>query len=257
MGAARASAHALEMTTRSTAVTVAGRHGPARSHPAPPSRGQSTASSSPHRGLPCAPCTPTISVRDMALHLRVPGCRVEERGHTVPCQALRTRSSGWRTGLPLSRGPPWSTPPPASSTRSPWHRYGPQDPYGRAWKCYDTPSREGRPGGGRIVRPPAGLGRWRAHGDRLPAPRAPAQRRRPRPAARGPATRPWPDSRRPPGAAGRARGGARRTRRVGTPSRPRPQGSLGGSLPLRVYHSRPGANARGARAHQSGAFLPL
>ena len=256
MGAARASAHALEMTTRSTAVTVAGRHGPARSHPALPSRGQSTA-----RALPPRPAMRAV----YAYHLGA-------RHGLAPTRArLSSRGTGTHSALPgsahtqqwLSHGSApvaWSAMVHATAGVLDAIAVAPVRPAGpirAALEVYDTPSREGRQGGGRIVRPPAGLGRWRAHGDRLPAPRAPAQRRRPRPAARGPAMRPRPDSRRPPGAAGRARGGARRTRRAGTPARPRPQGSLGGSLPLRVYHSRPGANARGARAHQSGAFLPL
>src|SRR4029453_13866653 len=61
----------------------------------------------------------------------------------------------------------------------------------------------------------------------------------------------------PPGAAGRARGGAPKTRRAETRSRPCLLGSLGGSLQPRVCHSHPYANARVARAHQSGEFLPL
>jgi hypothetical protein len=227
MGAARASAHALEMTTRSTAVTVAGRHGPACSHPAPPSRWQSTASSFPTAGA----------------HSALPGS-----AHTQQWLSHRSAPVAWSAMVHATAG---------GLDAIAVAPVRPAGPIRAALEVYDTPSREGRQGRGRIVRPPTGLGRWRAHGDRLPAPRAPAQRRRPRPAARGPAPRPRPDSRRPPGAAGRARGGARRTRRAGTPSRPRPQGSLGGSLPLRVYHSRPGANARGARAHQNGAFLPL
>src|SRR5262249_13046416 len=111
--------------------------------------------------------------------------------------------------------------------------------------------------GGGTVRSPVGLGRWRGHGDRLPAPRVPARRLRPLPAARGPTPRPRQGSRPPLGAPGGARGGAPGTRRAGTPSRPRPRESLGGSRPPQVCHSRPCANARGARAHQSGEFLPL
>ena len=77
MGAARASARALEMTTRSTEVTVAGRHRPARSHPCSALAMAEHGVELSRRGLPCAPYTHTISVRDMALHLRVPCCRVE------------------------------------------------------------------------------------------------------------------------------------------------------------------------------------
>src|SRR5262249_51332772 len=109
--------------------------------------------------------------------------------------------------------------------------------------------------GGR-VRLPAVLERWHANADRLPCPHTPARRLRPRPAARDPAPRRRPDSPRPPGAAGRVRGGTPKTRRAGTPSRPPPRGSLDGSPPPQVCHSRPCANARGVRAHQSGEFLP-
>src|SRR5262249_54979007 len=95
------------------------------------------------------------------------------------------------------------------------------------------------------VKPLAVLVRWRERGDRLPAPRAPARRLRRLQAARGPEPRPRQDSRPPPGAPGRACGGAPRTRRAGTLYRRGPRGSLGGSRPLRVCHSRPCANARG------------
>jgi hypothetical protein len=100
------------------------------------------------------------------------------------------------------------------------------------------PSWDGPREEGGTVRPPAGLGRWRARGDHLPAPRAPARRLRPRPATRGPAPQPRQDNRPPPEVPGRARGGAPRTRRAGTPYRPPQRGSLGGSLPPRVCHSR-------------------
>src|SRR5439155_4272030 len=140
----------------------------------------------------------------------------------------------------------------AALTESPVRLAGPTP---AALRTAAAPSRRPHVGGGNI-RPPAGLGRWRGRGDRLPAPRAPAPLLRLRPAARGPAPRPRQDSRPPPGAAGRARRGAPGTRRAGTPSRPRPRGSLGGSRPPRVCHSRLCANAPGARAHQSGALLP-
>src|SRR2546422_8043384 len=87
---------------------------------------------------------------------------------------------------------------------------------------WDGPREEGG-----TVRPPAGLGRWRARGDRPPAPHVPARRLRPRPAARGPAPRPRQDGRPPPGAPGRVCGGAPRTRRAGTLYRRGPRGSLG------------------------------
>src|SRR6266540_2795848 len=105
---------------------------------------------------------------------------------------------------------------------------GPAGPTRAALRAYDAPSRDCLTGGGGHVKPPAVLGRWRERGDRLPSPRAPARRLRPRQASQDPATLPRQDSRPPPGAAGRARGGAPRTRRAGTPSRPRPRGSLGG-----------------------------
>jgi hypothetical protein len=124
-------------------------------------------------------------------------------------------------------------------------------------EVYDVPSRDCLTGRGGNVRPPVVLGRWRASGDHLPSPGAPARPLRPMPAAQGPAPLLQPDSQRPPGAAGRARGGAPKTRRAETRSRPRLLGSLGGSLQPRVYHSHPYANARVARAHQSGEFLPL
>jgi hypothetical protein len=88
----------------------------------------------------------------------------------------------------------------------------PAGPARAALRAHAAPSWNGPREEGGTVRPPAGLGQWRARGDRLPAPRAPARRLRPRPAARGPATRPRPDSPRPPGAPGRAREGAPRTR---------------------------------------------
>ena len=114
----------------------------------------------------------------------------------------------------------------------------PARPHGPPGGCLTRPagtaSQEGWHG-----RRPAGLRRWRARADHPPAPHAPAWRLRPRSAARGPGSLLRQDSRRPPGAAGRAREGAPKTRRAGTPSRPHPQGSLGGSCPPRVWHSRP------------------
>ena len=75
--------------------------------------------------------------------------------------------------------------------------------------CRRTPqAADGPQEGHGTVRPRAGLGRWRACGDRLPSPGALARRLRPRPAARGPAPQLQPDSQRPPGAPGRAREGA-------------------------------------------------
>jgi hypothetical protein len=58
----------------------------------------------------------------------------------VPSQALRTPSSGCRTGLPPWRGLPWTTPLPSASTRSLYHRCGPQGPHGRPWGRMPRPA---------------------------------------------------------------------------------------------------------------------
>lgn len=81
-----------------------------------------------------------------------------------------------------------------------------------AWRTSNTPRRDGCTSGGGPIRLRGVLGRWRGSGDRLPAPRAPARRLRPRPASQDRA--PWPrqDSRPLPGAAERSRGDAPRTR---------------------------------------------
>ena len=97
MGAARASAHALEMTTRSTEVTVAGCHGPARSHPRPAMRAVYAYHLCARHGP--APTRVQLSSRGTGTHSALPGS-----AHTQQWLSHRSAPVAWSAMVHATAG---------------------------------------------------------------------------------------------------------------------------------------------------------